>query len=303
MHPLDYWPAGLAFAELTGTRRLKAPNLVMKRSARGLMLATLLLSGCGGGSGGGGSDGSGTGTSTGQSQNPAPRLVQWNTFQTTQTNSDVDSSVQFTAPTKAGDTIWVAVTVSDIIRAYTITVTDTQGNHYTLLDQENDPAPGYQTVAHFYAANIVGDSDTPDTITAVWPADNYKGILAAEISGVTATPLVDNGNGHAGNDQVQLGKGTGNVTVGPINVPASSTPALLLALSMNTSGGSSDTGGTGFGAATAGTGLTTVPNATWNWGANLMTFATATVTSAESITATFNAPDTDNYVSVAAVFH
>jgi hypothetical protein len=64
----------------------------------------------------------------------------------------------------------------------------------------------------------------------------------------------------------------------------------------------SDTGGSGAGAPAAGSGLTTVTS-TWDWGANLATFATGTVTGAESISATFNAPDTDNYVTVAAVFH
>ncbi len=258
------------------------------RSLLGPIVFCIMVAGCGGGS----SDAPGPTPVT------PPSLVQWNSFQTTLTNSDVDSSVQFKSPTKAGDAIWVAVTVSDIIMAYTITVTDTQGNQFTLLDQENDGAPGYQTVAHFYAANIAGDATTPDTVTAVWPADNYKGVLAAEITGVGAAPLV----GHAGNDQSQLGAGTGNVTVGPIDVASASTPALLITLSMNTSGGSSDTGGSGYGGPTVGPNLTQVASL-WNYGANLATFATATVTSAESISATFNAPDTDDYVSVAAVFH
>jgi hypothetical protein len=41
----------------------------------------------------------------------------------------------------------------------------------------------------------------------------------------------------------------------------------------------------------------------WDFGQNLGTLATATVTSAESISAVFNAPDTDSFVTVAAVFH
>jgi len=65
-------------------------------------------------------------------------------------------------------------------------------------------------VAHFYAANIVGDSTTPDTITLTWSNDNYKGVLIAEISGTTSAPLA----GHARNDQVGLGAGSNNVTAG-----------------------------------------------------------------------------------------
>ena len=70
---------------------------------------------------------------------------------------------------------------------------------------------------------------------------------------------------------------------------------------MNTSGGSSDLGGSGYGGPAAGAGLSTVASF-WNWGVNLATLATEPVASGVSTTATFNAPDTDSYVTVAAVF-
>jgi hypothetical protein len=232
-------------------------------------------------------------------QSAVPQLVQWNTFQTTGTADAVNTPVQFTTATKAGDTIWVAVTLSDFAGVHTISVTDTQNNAFTLLDQENDGAPGTQTVAHFYAANIVGDAMTPDTVTVVWTTENYKGVLIAEISGTTAAPLV----GHAGNVQDGLGAGPNNVTAGPTDVTSAQTPALLVALSMNTSGGASDTGGSGRGGPTAGSGMTQVGTMLWNWGANLATFETASVTGAESISSTFNSTGTDSYVTVAAVFH
>jgi hypothetical protein len=256
----------------------------------------LTVIGLAGGCGGGG----GTNSSQGSTQSSSvPRLVQTNTFQTTGTNFATDTPVQFTAVTKAGDAIWVAATVSDYAVVHTISVSDTQGNAYTLIDQVNDGAPGSQSVAHFYAANIAGDSTTPDTITVTWSDDNYKGVLIAEISGTTAAPLA----GHARNDQVGLGAGSNNVTAGPIDLSSAQVPALLVALSMNTDGGTSDTGGTGFAGPTAGNGMTQV-EMSWNWGVNLATFATASVTGAESVSSVFSASGPDSsYVTVAAAFH
>jgi hypothetical protein len=248
-----------------------------------------LAGGCGGGGG------------ASSSQDPSssgPRLVQTNTFQTTDANYATDTTVQFNAATKAGGTIWVAATVSDFGGVHTISVSDTQRNVYTLLYQVNDGAPGTQSVAHFYAANIVGDSTTPDTITVTWGNDNYKGVLIAEISGTTAAPLA----GHAHNDQVGLGEGSNNVTAGPIDLSSAQTPALLVALSMNTFGGTSDTGGTGIGGPAAGNGMTQV-QMSWNWGGNLATLATASVTGAESVSSLFSASGAGSYVTVAAAFH
>jgi hypothetical protein len=247
-----------------------------------------LAGGCGGG----------MSSSQGSTQSSGPRLVQTNTFQTTGSNFATDTAVRFNAVTKAGDTIWVAATVSDSVAAHTISVSDTQGNVYTLLDQVNDGSPGTQSVAHFYAANIVGDSTTPDTITVAWSYDNYKGVLIAEISGTSAAPLA----GHARNDQVGLGAGSNNVTTGPIDLSSAETPALLVALSMNTFGGTSDTGGTGISGPTAGNGMTQV-EMSWNWGADLATFATASVTGAESVSSLFSALGAGSYVTVAAAFH
>jgi hypothetical protein len=254
----------------------------------------LTVIGLAGGCGGGG----GASSSQGSTQSSV-RLVQTNTFQTTGSTFATDTAVHFNAVTKAGDTIWVAATVSDLAGAHTISVSDTQGNVYTLLDQVNDGAPGTQSVAHFYAANIAGDSTTtPDTITVTWGNDNYKGVLIAEISGTTSAPLA----GHARNDQVGLGAGSNNVTAGPIDLSSAQTPALLVALSMNTFGGTSDTGGTGFGGPIAGNGMTQV-EMSWNWGANLATFATASVTGAESVSSLFSASGAGSYVTVVAAFH
>jgi IPT/TIG domain len=231
-------------------------------------------------------------------QRGTPGLVQFASFQTTNADGENDSTVQFEAPTKAGDAIWVAVTVADFGGVHAISVSDTQGNGYTLLDQKNDGQPGAQTVAHFYASNIVGDNGTPDTITIHWSFDNYKGILAGEVAGVTGAPLV----GHSANIQDALNGGTDNVTSGAIPVSSAQAPALLVALSMNTSGGASDTGGSGFGGPAGGTGF--LPRTmVWEWGAKLATLETSSIADAGSAVPLFNAPSTDSYLTVAAVFH
>jgi len=228
----------------------------------------------------------------------APALVQFATHQTAGTNGENDSAVQFTAVTKANDTIWVAATLSDYAGVHAISVSDTQGNVYHLLNQKNDGAPGYQTVAHFYATNIVGDTVVPDTITVNWTYDNYKGVVIAEIDGATTASLV----GRAADIQDGLAAGTDNVTSGNVAVASDKVPALMVGLSMNTSGGSSDLGGSGYGGPAAGTGFTPVAQF-WQWGVNLATLETALITSAQSTAAVFDAPDTDSYVTVAVVFH
>ena len=232
-----------------------------------------------------------------------PALVQYNVYQTQSNDTQVNSTVSFNSLTKKGDMIWVAVTVSDYAGVHQISVSDTQGNTYTLLDQVNDPLPGAQTVAHFYAANIAGDSAAPDTVTINWNTDDYKGVLIAEISGTTAAPLV----GHASNDQdgnvTALPAGPNNVTAGPITVASGQVPALLVALSMDTTGGSGDLGGSGASGPLAGTGMTQV-DMIWDWGANVATFITAPISSAESATAVFTAAAVaDSYATVAAVFY
>ncbi|MDB6082739.1 MAG: hypothetical protein JWN43_620 [Gammaproteobacteria bacterium] len=259
------------------------------RGVLGIGVVGILASACGGG---------GASAPSPVTQNAGPTLVQTNTFQTVGTAFANDSPVQFKAATKPGDTIWVVATLSDFAGVHTISVTDTQGNAYTLLDQENDGVPATQTVAHFYAANIVGDAATPDIVTVVWSSENYKGVLIAEISGTTRTPLV----GHSGNIQDGLAGGTNNVTSGPVAVNSAQTPALLVALSMNASGGISDTGGSGAGGPPAGSGMTAVATL-WDWGANLATLVTAPVTSSEIVSSVFSAPDVDSYLTVKAVFH
>ncbi len=171
---------------------------------------------------------------------PPPKLVQFNTFQTIGANHGINSPVntQFTQNTTAGNTLWVAVTISAYASIYTLSLQDTQGNTFTQLDQKNDLSPGWQTVAHFYAPNIVGDSATPDIIYLHFGIpgtpdgfEDYVGMVITEISGVSAAPLV----AHSANIQDGLAAGNNNVTSNSMSVEGTQTPALLVALSMNTS--------------------------------------------------------------------
>jgi hypothetical protein len=214
-----------------------------------------------------------------------------------------NSSVTFTTVTTRGNAVWVAATVSDYGGIHAISVTDSQNNTYHELGQENDKAPGSQSVAQFYAGNILGG---PDTITVQWSTDNYKGLVAAEIAGVSAAPLV--GSAVAVQDG-NLPAGSNNVSTAAISLSGPSTPAFLVALTMDTDGGGSDTGGSGYCAAPAGTGFAQVTNL-WNWNVagrtscNLATLETMTVTGAGRVSGAFTTTHlSDPYVTVSAVFH
>jgi hypothetical protein len=214
-----------------------------------------------------------------------------------------NSSVTFTKVTTKGNAIWVAATVSDYGGTHAISVTDSQNNTYHELNQGNDKAPGSQSVAQFYAGNIQGGSDT---VTVNWSSDNYKGTLAAEIAGVTGSPLVGNS---ADIQDGRLASGSNNVSSNAISVSSSAIPALLVALTMDTDGGGSDIGGSGFCAVPAGTGFTEVAQ-TWNWAATgkpactLATLETKIVTGSGNVAGTFTTTHlADPYVTTAVVFH
>jgi hypothetical protein len=214
-----------------------------------------------------------------------------------------NSSVTFTKVTTKGNAIWVAATVSDYAGAHAITVTDSQNNTYHELNQGNDKGPGWQSVAQFYAGNILGGADT---ITVSWSSDNYKGVVAAEIAGVSGSPLLGN------TVDIQDGKlvsGSNNLTSNGMGVTAAGTPSLVVALTMDTDGGGSDTGGTGFCAVSPGSGFTQVAQL-WNWSAtgqsacNLATFETKMITGAGTVAGSFTTTHlSDPYVTVATIFH
>jgi hypothetical protein len=239
-----------------------------------------------------------------------PNLVQYNSYTSPTCPANFPTctppyagnmGVTFNKATTKGNAIWVAATVSDYGGVHAISVTDSQNNTYHELNQANDGSPGAQSVAQFYADNIQGGVDT---ITVNWSSDNYKGIVAAEIAGITASPLVGNSG------IIQDGKiaaASDNVRSSTISV--SRTPALLVALTMDTNGGASDTGGTGYCAVPAGTGFNQVAQI-WSFSpggqamCNLATLETKVVAGSSNVAGTFTTTHlSDPYVTVSAVFH
>jgi hypothetical protein len=247
----------------------------------------------------------------------APTLRQYNVEQTNGGSGvwEVDSVKQFKTPTQAGNTIWVVATIPNDGAQKDVTVEDTQGNTFKALDFEQDSSKGEQSVWQFYATDIKGDSSTADTVIVHWGNDNYKGVLIAEIAGVGKASLV----GNSGNIQsFDAPSGDDTVTSGTATLSAAQTPALLVALSMDTYGGSSDEGGDGYAGPLSGNGFTNV-DSMWNFdpgsmctgggSCNLATFETQSITRAGSSAGSFTAraPKTaanpGSYVSVAAWFH
>ncbi len=241
-----------------------------------------------------------------------PNLVQYNSYTSSPCPANDpgcippfygNSSVTFNKTTTKGNAIWIAATVSDYGGTHTITVTDSQNNTYYELNQANDTQPGAQSLAQFYAENIRGGSDT---ITVNWTSDNYKGVVAAEIGGIAASPLV----GHS--VQIQDGKlvsASDNVSSNTISVPSGKTPALIIALTMDTDGGNSDTGGSGYCAVPVGTDYALITQL-WNWSpggrpvCNLATLETRTITSSSGVAGAFTTSHlSDPYVTVSAAFH
>ena len=213
-----------------------------------------------------------------------------------------NSPVTFRTSTTKGNTIWVAATVSDYGGLHTITVQDSQGNSYHYLNQENDKAPGSQSVAQFYATDIKGGADT---VTVDWTADNYKGVVAVEIGGVLASSFVGNS---ANIQDGQIPAGSDNVTSKNVSVGSTATPALLIALTMDTDGGGSDIGGSGYCAIPSGSGYTQVTQL-WSWAVagkpvcNLATLETKVVTNAGASAGTSTTTHlSDPYITMGAVF-
>jgi hypothetical protein len=66
-----------------------------------------------------------------------------------------------------------------------------------------------------------------------WTDDNYKGVLAVEIAGATTAAHI----GNSMNIQDGIASGSNNVKTGGVVLPAASTSALLVTLTMDTNGG------------------------------------------------------------------
>lgn len=135
----------------------------------------------------------------------------------------------------AGIVTWHSPTTGDFS-----SVTDNQGNTYTIVDRVTSAANGFnQCLGTFYAANI---TNAPTTITANFantPAD--VGIFLDEYSGAGTTPL----DGHAMQTQAAPGTGTDACTSG--NITTTVVGDLIYAGMVDVQGASgSDVAGTNF---------------------------------------------------------
>ena len=188
------------------------------------------------------------------------------------------NSVVPIASTKAGDTLWVVATIpNDLNGSGTlpgpISVVDCiaskfkngdcEGSEDTfnqLGSDEVDNPLGEQSIAQFAATNIKAGVRY---VVVHWDYDNYKGVLAVEIGNVKSSSVV----AHSGSIQNNPpNTDTNGLSYGNMTVPKADTPALLLAVSMDTYGGYSDTGGDDsrgpyYGSSSEFTGITLM----WNW--------------------------------------
>jgi hypothetical protein len=228
-------------------------------------------------------------------------------------------SVQFDKPTLPGSAIWVVVTSPDhdYPTPFVFQVSDTQNNGYKFVGQANDFNNGIQSVAHFIAFSTKGDSadcgctQIGETVTfnllenGATANDNYLGIFVVEVVGLDSTKY-----SHSENINADPAQGANLVSSGPI--PASS-PALVLAVSENTDGGASDTGGSGSGGPAAGSDMCQQGALFFAFDefTPLATFATGVVKpTAGSVTAYFDAAaepgasvvNKNEYVTVAIAF-
>ena len=204
-------------------------------------------------------------------------------------------SATMAAATLAGSTIYVVFTEPNCCSGgdgTPVYITDSQGNTYTQLDQIDDLVAS-QTVVHFAAYNIKGGALT---VNATFNTNDFIGMVAVEISGVTAAPLI----AHKGNLQTVSGTTANSITSG--NLAGGSNPAILVAVSSNTSENSNPA------APLASTGFTS-GGSFWNWNgyqgtpnAPGTTLESKVLSSPGSVAATFSPPGSDNYITVAALF-
>ena len=132
-----------------------------------------------------------------------------------------------------------------------ITVTDTAGNTYALLDVINcyPPSSDLQAVMSFWCPDVPAASSL--TITATYVGLEWQGVLAVEVSGVPASPTMS----HGGNYVTGAVAGSTDAIVGP-GVAVGAVPTLVLAMSMDSAGL--------MGNPLAGTGYTDKAEV-WNW--------------------------------------
>jgi hypothetical protein len=238
---------------------------------------------------------------------------------------EVNSIVTLKSATKGGDTLWVVGTIPNDLNGVgtlpgPISVVDCTPSNFNGTDCNGsadkfqqlgsdliDNPNGQQSMAQFYATNITAGVKY---VVVHWDNDNYKGVIAVEVGGVTSTSLVGS-SGLMQNSGFTLN--ADGIDSGNITVSAAQAPALLLAISMDTFGGFSDTGGDDTGGPLYGTSFDDITYM-WNWspgdtckgsiGCTTAIFETKSISSAGTYSGQFTAQSSQGqYVTVSAVFH
>lgn len=202
-------------------------------------------------------------------------------------------TVRFPRPTLAGSAIfaWSRSAIDGQTQNFA-TFTDDHGNNYFATgDTRSDPIGTVNAAeATAYAANVASGTSR---VTATWvPFGDFRSIVVAEVTGVSAQPLL----GHASNIQTTRGAGAGSIASGNVNIAVQ--PALILAISTS----EFQTHGAPF-APNAGSGFTSLGTVT-NYGTSpdggRLEYKVTTTAAYQA--ALFDAVGADKYFTFAIVF-
>lgn len=165
-------------------------------------------------------------------------------------SQSVNRSVSFPLALLAGSTILIFATQSNSAGiGGTIGWTDSYGSSYALLQQvDDDQTPDWQSTYLYAAYNVPGGACT---LNATFAVLIWQGIVAIEVSGVAAAPLVTSGK----SQQNGVGAGANAITVS--GLAGGSNSAIII--------GGCSTGSDANGAPSHGTGFTEYQK-DWNWG-------------------------------------
>lgn len=190
-------------------------------------------------------------------------------------------SIALLSTVTAGSSLHSFAAVSD---AQTCTVDDNvNGTHGAFLDSIDDTAD-LELIRQFKFDNSASGTITVKNTASATTA--FAGIWVREIGGTS-------GYDGSHNAQLQLAPGTGTNALSSGTATPGTQPGLISAMSTDTSASSSPSIGSGFTSGLAG----------WGFGAaNSGQSESKRYTSLASIAATFTAPGTDNYVTLAAFF-
>lgn len=271
------------------------------------LVLAMMLAGCGGTGGGAGvpippGPGPAPGPEPGPGPGPGPgpmppsagtpAVRQFATIDTQQMDGTQVLTVRFPEPTLAGSAIfaWSRSSIDGQTDVFA-TFSDDRGNVYvptgdTEID-DNLLVNAAQATA--YAANVAAGTQQ---ISATWgPFSDFRSIVVAEISGVSAQPFLASAS-----STETVSAGTDTIRSGPFTVSVQ--PALIIAISSN----ESQVNGPPF-APLAGSGYTSLATTTSYGLGNDFTRLTArlTTTTGEQ-QAVFSAPVRDEYLTFAVVF-